>query len=83
MFHQVISLVNSALHSVEKREILSHRKNIPSNQLFSKTVAFTEILPKMWEREIPQFPQCIALQLDFPKKCNILRHLPLMIFPFS
>ena len=37
-------------HSVEKREILSHLKNISSNQLFSKTVTFTKILQKF-----PQF----------------------------
>ena len=48
-----------SMHSVEKREILSpHRKNISSNQLFSnffsKTVTFTEFLPKMREREFRQ-----------------------------
>ena len=44
-------------HTVEKREILFHRKNISSNQLFSnlftKTVTFTEFLLKMREREFP------------------------------
>ena len=45
-------------HNVEKREILSHhQKNNSSNQLlsnlFSKTVTFTKILPKMNEREFP------------------------------
>ena len=47
----------SQLHSVEKREILCHQKNISSNQLFSnlfsKIVTFTEFLPKMREREFP------------------------------
>ena len=42
---------HTALHSVEKREILSHLENISSNQLFSnlfsKTVTFTKFLPKM------------------------------------
>ena len=44
-------------HSVEKQEILSHQKNISSNQLFrnlfSKTVTFTKFLPKIREREFP------------------------------
>ena len=44
-------------HSVEKQEILSHLKNISSDQLFSnlfsKTVIFTKFLPKMREREFP------------------------------
>ena len=53
-FHEIIlkwykNFVNSTLHSVEKREIYSHRKNISSNQLFrdffSKCVAFTKFLP--------------------------------------
>ena len=43
------------LHIVEKEEILSHQKNISSNQLFSnlfsKTVTFMKFLPKMRERE--------------------------------
>ena len=38
-------------HSVEKREILSHRKNILWNQLFSnfssKSIVFTKFLLKM------------------------------------
>ena len=42
---------------VEKQEILSHQKNISSNQLssylFSKTATFTKFLPKMREREFP------------------------------
>ena len=45
------------IHSVEKREILSHQKEISSSQLFSnlfsKTVTFTKFLPKMREREFP------------------------------
>ena len=40
-------------HSVKKREIHSHRKNISWNQLFSiffcKNVDFTNILTKVWE----------------------------------
>ena len=44
-------------HTVEKRIILSHQKNISSNQLFSnlfsKTVTFTNFLPKLSEREFP------------------------------
>ena len=40
-----------------EHEILSHQKNISSNQLFSnlfsKTVTFTKFLPKMSEREFP------------------------------
>ena len=43
-------------------QILSHHKNISSNQLFSnlssKTVTFTKFLPKMHEREFPYFPHC-------------------------
>ena len=42
-------------HDVEKREILSHQRNISSNQListfFRKTVNFTKLLPKMRERK--------------------------------
>ena len=45
------------MHSVEKREIISHQKNISSNQLFrnlfSKTVTFTKFLPEIGERELP------------------------------
>ena len=45
------------VHSVEKQEILSHQKNISSNQLFSnlfsKTVTLTKFLIKMREREFP------------------------------
>ena len=40
-------------HSVVKRDILSHWKKISSNQLFSKTIAFTKILSKKSEREFP------------------------------
>ena len=40
-------------HTVEKREILSHQNFFSSNQLFSKTVTFTEFLPKMRKREFP------------------------------
>ena len=43
--------------SVKKQEILSHLKNISSNQLssnlFSKTVTFTKFLQKMYEKEFP------------------------------
>ena len=39
-----------------------HQKNISSNRLFnnlfSKTVTFTKLLPKLHERGIPQFPHC-------------------------
>ena len=70
--------VISTHHSVEKREILSHLKNISSNQLFSnkfsKTVTFTKFLPKMREREVPyyhaKFFRQINLQqvkIDFTK----------------
>ena len=52
-----LKLSFNTVHSVEKREILSHRKNISSNQLFSKLfskiVTFTKFLPKMREREFP------------------------------
>ena len=48
--------------SVEKREILSHKKKISSNQLFSnffsKTIVFTKFLWKMCEREFLQFQHC-------------------------
>ena len=54
--------IRSQCHSVEKREILSHRKNISWNHLFStffsKNVAFTKFLSKKCEREFPQFPHC-------------------------
>ena len=47
-----IQLCIVVLKSVEKWEIYSHRKNISSNQLFSnffsKNVAFTNFLSKMW-----------------------------------
>ena len=52
----------TSVHSVEKREILSHWKKISSNQLFSnffsKTIDFTKFLPKKYEREFLQFPHC-------------------------
>ena len=38
-------------HSVVKREIISHRKKISSNQFFSKTISFTKFLRKKCERE--------------------------------
>ena len=51
-FHSV-----SMPHSVEKREILSHLKDISSNQLFSnlfsKTVTFTKSFTKMRQRKFP------------------------------
>ena len=44
-------------------EILSHRKKLSSNQLFSdfysKTIAFTKSLRKECEREFLQFPHCV------------------------
>ena len=47
----------STLCSVEKQDILSHQKNISSNQLFSdlfsKTVTFTKFLPKISESKFP------------------------------
>ena len=50
-------------HSVVKREILSHRKKISSNQFFgnffSKTIAFTKFLQKKCEREFLQFPHSV------------------------
>ena len=52
--------VHCALHSVEKREILSQWKKISSNQIFSnffsKTITFTNILRTKCEREFLQFP---------------------------
>ena len=76
------------MHSVEKQEILSpHQKNISLNQLFSylfsKTVTFTKFLPKMREREFPQFTHSVEIawklyQLilahfcDFPWNCCTL-----------
>ena len=52
------------VHSVEKREILSHQKNISQNQLFSnfssKTVDFTKFLSKLFEREFLQFPHTLC-----------------------
>ena len=61
----------SILHSVEKREFLSHRKKISWNQLFSnffsKTVGFTKFLSKKSEREFPQFPNC-AVITNFSRK---------------
>ena len=52
-------------HSVEKREILSHQKNISSNQLFSnlfsKTVTFTKFLLKIRESKFFIFPQCVTV----------------------
>ena len=50
-------------HSVEKREILSHRKKISWNQLFSnffsETVTFTKFLPKKRESKFPKFAHCL------------------------
>ena len=44
-------IIESILHSLEKREILPHRKNNSWNQLFSKTIDFTKLLhKKMWRR---------------------------------
>ena len=52
------------VHSVEKREILSHWKKISSNQLFSnfflKNVIFMKFLTKMCETTSQQFPHCAA-----------------------
>ena len=47
----------AAVQIVVKSE-KSHWKKIPSNQLFSKNVAFTKFLTKKCERKIPQFPNC-------------------------
>ena len=38
------------LHSVEKREILSHQKLFRQINLSSRIVTFTKFLPKMRER---------------------------------
>ena len=50
-------IIQVHIHSVEKREILSHQKNISSKQLFcisfSKPATFTKFSPKMREREFP------------------------------
>ena len=49
-------------HSVEITEILSHRKNISWNQVFSnffsKDVDFTKFLLRKCEREFSYFPHC-------------------------
>ena len=57
---EVLQLENQyiTMHSVEKREILSHQKifrqiNSLVTYLVSKTVTFTKFLPKMREREFP------------------------------
>ena len=44
-------MTHFTVHSVEKREILSHLK--------SKTVTFTKFLPKMRECEFPYIPHCV------------------------
>ena len=58
-------------HSVEKCEILSHRKNISWNQLFSnlfsKTIAFTKFLSKKYER---QFSHCELQCVEKSKLCT-------------
>ena len=58
-------------HSVEKREILSHQKNISSYQLYSnqssKSVTFTKFLPKMCDREFLKFPHSVSLRHIFDK----------------
>ena len=50
-------IIQVHIHSVEKREILSHQKNISSNQLFSKfiskNVVFTQFLPKKYKSKFP------------------------------
>ena len=46
------------VHSVVKREILSHQKNILSNLLFSNLFSKTATFTTMRERELPQFPHC-------------------------
>ena len=52
-----------SVHSVEKRKIWSHQKNISSNQLFSnffsKTIVFTKFLLRNCEREFLKFPHCV------------------------
>ena len=54
-------------HNVEKRKIWSHQKNISSNQLFSnffsKSITFTEFLPKMCETKSRQFPHCVGCMI--------------------
>ena len=50
----------SFFHTVELVKI-SQKKIRQINSLvtyFSKTITFTKYLPKMLEREIPQFPHC-------------------------
>ena len=73
-FHNVgLSLT---LYSVEKREILSHLRNISSNQLFSnlfsKTVTFMKFLPKLRERIPVISTQCSA---TFFRQINLGRTL--------
>ena len=50
-------LIIKISHSVKKREIYSHQKNISSNQLFSdffsKNVGFTKFLPEKCESKFP------------------------------
>ena len=40
--------------------IYSHWKNISSNHLFSKNVAFMKFLPKLCEKKFPKVPHCVV-----------------------
>ena len=45
------------------------------HETLSKTITFTKRLPKMREREFPQFPHCvmsISFSIDFTKKSYVL-----------
>ena len=58
--------INLAIHSVKKREVLSHRKNISSNQLFSKficKIVFTKYLSNLNESKFPQFRHCAVFKI--------------------
>ena len=49
-----------------RNSLSSHWKFFSSNQLFSKSVIFTEFLLKMREREFPWFPHCAKEILKIP-----------------
>ena len=67
----VIVLVKPLLSRIfcQQLEICFHwKKKMSSNQLlsyfFSKTVTFTNFLPKMCESKFPLFPQCTMLAMN-------------------
>ena len=66
--------VSDSAHSVVKSRIYSHRKNISSNHLSRKNVAFTIFLPKMHESKFPKLALCSSPHtVEKPKiPCHVI-----------